>query len=1014
MSEAVVDAPLVVIGASAGGVEALAELVGTLRAGFPAPVVIAQHLDPTHPSHLGEILGRRAVLPVVTVADHAPLQAGTIYVVPANRHVEITTHDMTVLPDGAARPKPSVDRLLTSAAAVYGEQLIAVILTGTGTDGTAGARAVHEAGGTVVIQNPATAAYPGMPASLAPDIVDVVADLPQIGAILHDLLAGATVPLRPETERDLDALLERIQEHSGIDFRVYKPATILRRLQRRMAATDCRDLAAYAALLERRPAELDRLVTSFLIKVTAFLRDPELFAALRTQVLPELIAARRPAGQELRCWSAGCATGEEAYSLAILVCEVLGAELAGWNVKIFATDLDADAVAFARQGVYPASALAGLPDDLVARYFSSGPRGYTISKQVRSLVVFGEHDLGQHAPFPQIDLVLCRNVLIYFSKELQQRALQLFALALRDGGYLALGRTETVRPLADSFVPYLAAHKIYRRQGPRPPTLPWPGVVRGSPSHPRVGLRPHPAAVQELFTAQQETQRGRAAWGGLLQRLTIGVVVVDARYDIQEINSAARRLLSIHTPAIGEDFVHLVQHVPPRPLRAAIDHTLHSGETTSLEDVAVPHVTTGEPVHLQIICSPLQEPGDAALPAIVLIQVTDITPLIAARAELGQAGTATSAQEAALTEAVADLETANARLARQNAELQQTNAELAAARQDAEAAVARHTRQMEHLVETNRAVLEANEDLARANAVLRATSDQAQISAEQAQAANEEAETLNEELQAANEELETLNEQLQAAIEELNTANTDLAAHGDDLQRLTAAQEALQRRLLQGVIQAQEDERRRVARELHDDVGQALAALVLVLGVIAEALPAEGAARERQILEDATVMAENMMSGLRRVIADLRPPVLDDLGLVPALRRLANDLQERSGVAAAVQADETIGRLPPEVELTLFRVAQEALANVGKHAQAHHATIVLRQDPGQIVLRIQDDGRGLPEGAAPAWTAASHDGDHFGLLGMQERVALLNGTFRVEGAPQRGTMVTVELPLGPA
>jgi signal transduction histidine kinase len=244
-------------------------------------------------------------------------------------------------------------------------------------------------------------------------------------------------------------------------------------------------------------------------------------------------------------------------------------------------------------------------------------------------------------------------------------------------------------------------------------------------------------------------------------------------------------------------------------------------------------------------------------------------------------------------------------------------------------------------------------------------------------------------------------------------SHPDLAARGDDLQPLSLAQDALQRRLLQGVIQAQENERRRVARELHDDIGQAMTALVLVLGVIQDALPAQ-AERERLILEDATGLAENVMSGLRRVISDLRPPVLDDLGLVPALRRLGRDLQERVGVSVVVETDDNQGRLPPEVEITLFRVAQEALANIGKHAQARQARISLSLDPKQVTLRITDDGRGFPPATSPDREDAQREQGHFGLLGMQERVALLNGVLRVESAPQRGTTVWVELPLGSA
>lgn len=249
--------------------------------------------------------------------------------------------------------------------------------------------------------------------------------------------------------------------------------------------------------------------------------------------------------------------------------------------------------------------------------------------------------------------------------------------------------------------------------------------------------------------------------------------------------------------------------------------------------------------------------------------------------------------------------------------------------------------------------------------------------------------------------------------EELTTANAAVAGPRAALPHPTMTPEAVQHRLLHGVIQAQENERRRVARELHDDIGQSLTALVLALGVIQDGLP-DAAARERQILEDATALAENMMGGLRRVIADLRPPVLDDLGLVPALRRLGSDLEERAGVAVTIQAEEPAVRLPPAMELTLFRVAQEALANIGKHAQAQEARILLRRAPGQVILRIQDDGQGLPEGAASPQEAAARGTDHFGLLGMRERVALLHGSFQLESAPHQGTTVTVVLPLGAA
>ena len=261
-----------------------------------------------------------------------------------------------------------------------------------------------------------------------------------------------------------------------------------------------RQLSDYLRFLAHQPEEYARLVGSFLINVTEFFRDPALFAVLRDEVLPDLIVQARSQGNELRLWSAGCSTGEEAYSLAILVAEALGEELDQFTVQIFATDLDEDAVAFARRGLYSAASLAGVAPDLRTRYFNlldqnlPGPPGgarenradryattYEVRPHVRSLVVFGQHDLGESAPFPRIDLVLCRNVLMYFTPELQQRTLHLFAFALRDGGYLALGKAETAKPLG---VYFLAAHahlKLYRRHGERV-LAPVPRMTRAAAS----------------------------------------------------------------------------------------------------------------------------------------------------------------------------------------------------------------------------------------------------------------------------------------------------------------------------------------------------------------------------------------------------------------------------------------------------------------------------------------------------------------------------------------------------
>lgn len=743
---------LVVIGASAGGVEALTALVTTLPADFPAPIVVAQHLDPHRISHLGDILASRGALPVHTITAEEPLVAGTVYVVPADRHVRITDHEVGVGDGAHGRSKPSVDLLFTTAARVFGERLIAVILTGMGSDGAAGARDVKAAGGTVIIQNPETAQFPAMPESLAPTTVDIIADLEKISSILRDLLTGVYLPPRLDHNQGVRLFLTQIHERSGIDFSTYKTPTIVRRLQRRIVATGTENLDSYVDYVSTHPDEYRKLISSFLIKVTEFFRNPELFDYLRERVLPELIAAARRRGNELRLWSAGCATGEEPYSLAILVAEALGDELERFTVRIFATDLDGDAITFARRGVYPAATLAPLSAGLTARYFTPVDDAYEVKKRIRALTVFGQHDLGQRAPFPRIDLCLCRNVLIYFTPELQKRALQIFAFSLRDSGYLALGKAESTSPLTESFAPVDSTLKIYRRgtgsalgqEGLALVPTTRNDVLPLMPSRARAAGRRAPA---QPTPDQRRVPTSHDTLGAYLLNTPLGLVVVDQRYDIHAINVAARRQLNIHGPAIGDDLIHLTTILPADAMRAAIDGALRDGTPTSLDEVATTDVETGDATYLRVACYP-QRDDEKSPVDVVMILVSDVSAAVRERRTLEES------------------------LARQ--------------RQDEEQATAR----MAELVERNRALLQANEELARANMDLRGANEEFLVSNEETQAATEEVETLNEELQATNEELETLNEELQATVEELNTTNDDLQARGIEMQDLAVSLEA--------------------------------------------------------------------------------------------------------------------------------------------------------------------------------------------------------------------------------
>ena len=737
------DNDLVVVGSSAGGVGALSILVSTLSKDFPAPIVLAQHLDPQRPSHLGAILDRRSALPIVVVSEDAPtrLEGGTIYVVPANKHVRIADGHVHLESDHAERPAPSVDRLLSSAAESYGEHLIAVILTGLGSDGAAGAVAVKNAGGVVIIQNPQTAPYPSMPLSLPPTVVDHVMEMEQIGPLLYDLLKRVALPPAEKLEDPLREVLQLVSTQTNIDFRNYKTSTILRRITRRMAVSHVGTLRDYADYLRTHPEEVSELVKAFLIKVTGFFRDPEAFDYIRQNVLAELIDRARET-RILRVWSAGCATGEEAYSMSLLIADALGTDFPEWSVKIFATDLAADAIAFARRGFYPETVLTELPNNYRQRYFERIDHGYRISKMLRETVIFGQQDISRGVPFPRIDLVVCRNLLIYLNPELQQTVLDLFAYSLHQShGYLFLGKAETTRPTKASFELVNKKWKIYRCLGG---PLSFPTYHASQPvsqitegrreSRPRSATSP---SEYEITAAETDVGHLRRINEMMLRYLTAGVVVMDRSYRILTINSAARRMLGIRDVAYDQDFLHSVRGLPYQDVRAAIDLAFRERSTTTLKDLELDHISVGTGsryIDMTIMLMPVEVGG----PDIAVITVIDTT-------EGAQAGKRLEAVQREQADLVGELSAANKRFAEMNKELQDANEELQA----------------------------ANEEL--------------MLTQEELQATNEEFEATNEELQATNEELETNNEELQATNEELQTTNDELAARTMELHHLAKA-----------------------------------------------------------------------------------------------------------------------------------------------------------------------------------------------------------------------------------
>jgi two-component system CheB/CheR fusion protein len=496
---------VVALGASAGGLESLGRLLEGLPKGFPAPVLVAMHLDPHHRSQAVPLLQQRTSLRVLVAQAGVPIAPGTVYVAPPDHHLELRGGKIRLT--HAARvsySRPSVDVLFASVAADYGPAAIVVVLSGTGSDGAAGLAAVKARGGLAIAEDASTAAFDGMPgAAERTGLLDAILPVGQIPAFLARAAAHRVIV----TERQWLHMLKLLEARTGARFARYRSSTLHRRLQQRLATRGCRTMAAYLRILETDGAELDRLHSAFLIKVSSFTRDPASWKSLAREI-PSL-AAKRPDG--LRAWSAGCATGEEAYTLAILLARSLGIGPAlPW--KVFATDLDDGALKIARLGRYTSDQLRGVSRADLARYFKKAGDQWRVGKLLRNRVVFGHHDLLHDPPLSAIDILACRNVLIYFTPEERERALRRLASAVTPGGILFVGHSEALRPIPG--LQRVGLTTFFRRK-PVPGAMPKPRDPRGddkpsdlgahaSPKPKRRPERPAPAGGDSRFMAQQD------------------------------------------------------------------------------------------------------------------------------------------------------------------------------------------------------------------------------------------------------------------------------------------------------------------------------------------------------------------------------------------------------------------------------------------------------------------------------------------------------------------------------
>jgi two-component system, chemotaxis family, CheB/CheR fusion protein len=724
--------PIVGIGASAGGLEAFTMLLGDLPRKSGMAFVFVQHLAPKHESALRELLSRATEIPVREVIDGMAVEPDHVYVIPPNANMGILDGHLHLMPRAPAQPHLPINFFLASLAAELGNKAIGVILSGTASDGSLGMKAIKAEGGITFAQDLKSAKYNDMPRNaIATGCIDFVLtpdaiarELIQIAHHPYLLQAPEVDESSDEGDNELRKVFALLRTATGIDFSNYKLTTIKRRIRRRMLLHKDQSLADYISHLQVSREELDALYQDILIHVTGFFRDPEVFQALQVEAFPNLLK-NRPPGLPLRIWVPGCSTGEEVYSIAICLLEFLGDTVNSTDIQVFATDISEAALDKARAGVYPESITAEVSPERLRRFFLSTKQGYQINKAIRDICVFARQDISKDPPFSRLDLISCRNLLIYFGSALQKRVVPIFHYALKPTGYLLLGNSETIGSFSSYFSLLDKKHKIYAKRpvaGRVPVDLPQAEHFLETG---RLGKKLLPVAGP--FDVQKAVDRL------LLARFAPAGVVVNEELEILQFRGRAGAFMD---PAPGQASLSL-----PKMAHAGLAVDLRAGiqrarnENAPVQAQGVMTEADGKTIEVKFEVIPIQGASSTERYFLVLFEEES-----RAQAELAK-----SAKKAPGKGAypVRPLQRHTARL---QEELAQTKGTLQSI--------------IEQQETTNEELKSANEEILSSN--------------EELQSTNEELETAKEELQSTNEELTTLNEELQNRNLELSVANNDL------------------------------------------------------------------------------------------------------------------------------------------------------------------------------------------------------------------------------------------------
>ncbi|MCG7867739.1 MAG: EAL domain-containing protein [Candidatus Thiodiazotropha taylori] len=719
------------IGASAGGLEATKELVRSLPTSQTLAYILAQHLSPKHTSLLVDLIGRETSLKVVEICDGITVEPGHIYITPPNRDVEMSQRQLSLHEPRAGHvPKPDINRLFSSMARDQGRAVIGIILSGTGNDGAQGIAEIKTAGGVTIVQTPSTCKYDGMPkAAITSERIDLILPPNEIGHMLASLVDAETANTFTESSDQSPNVYEKILDlthrTSAIDLTNYRVSTILRRIHRRMAIRQVESMARYLEIMQADSDEVSAFIRDAFISVTGFFRDAHAFSALEKLIRQRVERAAEQSS--IRIWVPGCATGEEAYSIALLLQEAIQDIGRSLSYRVFATDIAPKAINKARQGLYRTEDIEGVPPVYLEKYFTQTHETYQIDRVLREHCVFSVHDVTRDPPFSRMDLISCRNLLIYFDSTLQERVLERFHYALRPEGYLILGKSETVHTAVPLFKPHLEQERLYQRQEypgyPRLLHSELEGLDQRTQVDSQEIIRREKYSVESLFTQQ------------LAKRFSPAAVLINENNEMVHAHGDISAYFAHKAgPCVLDVFASVKEFLRPG-LRALIYKSRREARLVEqIEDASRTESGQAQVVRIQV------QPFLSKHPDWLILSFEQLD-----KPNLLDSVNALEPHETTVDETM--------------------------------------FHEMEHeLLSTRESLQTVIQELETTNEELQSTNEELQSANEEFISTNEEFQTTNEELSSSNEELMTLNDELENKTKHLQELNLHLQAIQDSLE----------------------------------------------------------------------------------------------------------------------------------------------------------------------------------------------------------------------------------------